>query len=250
MQVILESSAVVGGDWHFEHNAAQALLAAVDRGEIEVIVPRLVFQEVINAYKEQAAEKQRKLQQARAAVEAMKLPTARSEQRSDEFDLEPEIAYRADLWRTLTNSGVRLLDLPDVAHRDLVERALARRAPFDDRGQAGYRDALIWHNLLEIAASGQMVIFVTNDGDFLDRNDRTQLHPDLVQDVRVAGLDPTRIRPVGSLKEAVNEVIEPGAEDPRLSARSIGKRRELEGRSVLPAPGASRGRGQPRRVRR
>jgi PIN domain len=185
-----------------------------------------------------------------AAVEAMKLPTARSEQRSDEFDLEPEIAYRADLWRTLTNSGVRLLDLPDVAHRDLVERALARRAPFDDRGQAGYRDALIWHNLLEIAASGQMVIFVTNDGDFLDRNDRTQLHPDLVQDVRVAGLDPTRIRPVGSLKEAVNEVIEPGAEDPRLSARSIGKRRELEGRSVLPAPGASRGRGQPRRVRR
>lgn len=178
MQIVLESSAIVAGDWHLRGDASQALLAVADRGDLDVVVPQLVFDEVVNKRREKVAE-------------------------------ETSFGYAAELWRTLMRAGVRLLELPEISHRPVVERALARRAPFDTRGRTGYRDVLIWHSVLEVAASGQMVILVTKDGGFLHPEHPEQLNPDLADELLELGLAPNRVRPVGSIKEAVCEVIQP-----------------------------------------
>jgi hypothetical protein len=178
MQIVLESSAIVAGDWPFRGDASQGLLAAADRGDVEVIVPQLVLDEVVNKHREKVAE-------------------------------ETSFGYAAELWQTLMSAGVRLLELPEISHRPVVERALARRAPFDARGRNGYRDVLSWHSVLEVAASGQMVILVTKDGGFLHPEHPEQLNPDLADELMEVELAPNRVRPVGSIKEAVCDVIEP-----------------------------------------
>ena len=52
MRIVIDSSVIVEGDWNLEHNAAQALLAACERGAIELYVPRVVLNEIRNAFEE------------------------------------------------------------------------------------------------------------------------------------------------------------------------------------------------------
>jgi predicted nucleic acid-binding protein len=178
MQIVLESSAIVAGDWHLKGEASQELLAAATRGDIELLVPQVVFDEVVNLYKEKMAP-------------------------------EASWGYSSELRRTLLDAGARLLELPEVSHRRVVERALARRPPFDSKGRQGYRDVLIWHNVLEVATSDQMVILVTKDGIFEHPDHPEQLNPDLADELMKLGLAPNRVRPVRTVKDAVYETIQP-----------------------------------------
>ncbi len=61
-----------------------------------------------------------------------------------------------------------ILPLPAVTHEAVLERALSGRRPFDQDGRTGYRDALIWHTVLELAQTTTNVVLVSNDGDFAD----------------------------------------------------------------------------------
>lgn len=45
----------------------------------------------------------------------------------------------------------RILDYPDTQHEVLVSRAVTRIKPFDEEGE-GYRDAMIWETVLELAS--------------------------------------------------------------------------------------------------
>jgi hypothetical protein len=119
----------------------------------------------------------------------------------------PERTYPTVVWQKLLASGARFVDLPDVPHQTIVDRALARRRPFDSQGQKGYRDTLIWHNVLEIAVLGEPVTFITNDGDFVD--DTGRLHDDLLDDLDLAGVGQHRVRTVRSIREAVEQVVRP-----------------------------------------
>lgn len=77
------------------------------------------------------------------------------------------------------------------SHEDLVRRELEGRRPFKENG-TGYRDALIWHGLLEWMRrigrqEGEPVLFVTgNVRDFAEKDEAGahQLHPHLGADLR------------------------------------------------------------------
>ncbi|MDT0181454.1 PIN domain-containing protein [Microbacterium sp. ARD31] len=81
-------------------------------------------------------------------------------------DFEPALRAR------LATRHVHVLPLPSVSHADLVSRDIATRPPFNRSGK-GYRDALIWHSLLEwIGAETDVeeVLFVTaNTTDFAEK---------------------------------------------------------------------------------
>lgn len=95
-------------------------------------------------------------------------------------DLDAECQkFSAHFDRELRQLGADVLALPAVPHQALVERAVAKRRPFDEDG-AGYRDALIWESLLEVAAkrSGPIVL-ISSDSDFIGK---TGIHEDLLAD--------------------------------------------------------------------
>lgn len=76
--------------------------------------------------------------------------------------LDPE-AYREYLierfdWRL----AITVLPWSSVPHEDLVKRAVARTPPFNSNGN-GYRDALIWSDVLELARSGRDVVLISAD---------------------------------------------------------------------------------------
>jgi predicted nucleic acid-binding protein len=57
VRIVLDSSVVVEHDWNLAHNDAQALLAACDRGAIELFVPEVVIDEVVNRYEKRESKK-------------------------------------------------------------------------------------------------------------------------------------------------------------------------------------------------
>jgi hypothetical protein len=89
-------------------------------------------------------------------------------------------------------AGMQLLPYPEVSHRAVAARALARRRPFDPEGHDGYRDTLVWESVLALARSlpGGRVAFVSrNDKDFADADGA--LHPHLRADAAAEGGDAT-----------------------------------------------------------
>lgn len=71
---------------------------------------------------------------------------------------------------------------PDVGIGTIIERSLGRIKPFN-AGDKGFRDTLLWFNILELAEKYQRVSFISqNTNDFSDKLDN--LHPTLLQEVK------------------------------------------------------------------
>lgn len=61
--------------------------------------------------------------------------------------------------------GISILDWPDTPHEVIVQRAVSRIPPFNERG-GGYRDTLIWMDVLRLAEKGDHVVLVSADSAF------------------------------------------------------------------------------------
>lgn len=61
--------------------------------------------------------------------------------------------------------SITVLDWPGVDHAALVARAVSRTPPFDVKG-GGYRDALVWADVVALAATGAEVCLVSQDRAF------------------------------------------------------------------------------------
>ena len=81
---------------------------------------------------------------------------------ADQFDYRAYITERWD-----ERLAFNVLPWPSVAHEELVERAVKHLPPFNSKG-SGYRDALIWSDVLALAAEGRDIAFVSSDGVFGD----------------------------------------------------------------------------------
>jgi len=83
-----------------------------------------------------------------------------------------------------------------------LKRALAPNKPFVLGGR-GYRDALIWFSLLELAQSCvHKISFISdNTKDWCREGKSPELHVDLLEDLRVQGIDCSRVQMFLSLGE-------------------------------------------------
>ena len=220
MRLVLDSSVITERDWHLSGPAAQALLAASRRGRLRLVIPELVIREVVNSHRERERALIHKLYDARAKLR--KLQGAWSADVPDPNDYPPRNdGYASDLSDQLASARAQTPEIPEVAHEKLVTRALGRRRPFDKRGRAGYRDALIWHTVLEGATRDEQTVLATNNkDDFADEDDPVKPHTHLRDELEARGLDGSSVRICQSLEQAVQLVLEPakGVID-RLSRR-------------------------------
>lgn len=151
-----------------------AVLDKARAGQLTLWVPEVVVRETVRHHRRQAGSAAAELATAMKRVRALGLPAAAT----PEADYTAAVdVYEAGLRTRLKEAGARILDLPEVSHHELLDRALADRKPFrtkgpdgkDDRGD-GYRDALLWHSITEAArqlAEGATLVFVTaNTRDF------------------------------------------------------------------------------------
>jgi len=110
------------------------------------------------------------------------LPTVR-DLRSRPMPTADELADR--LRGELSEMGATIRPVPSsLDHDTLVNWSLWEHPPFDSTDK-GYRDALIWATVRDVAAEaepGRAVLFITNDNDCCDGK-QAILHPKLVQDL-------------------------------------------------------------------
>lgn len=105
--------------------------------------------------------------------------------------------FAKDLRDRLIDEGAEIAAISSTLdHATLVEWSLGEHPPFDQTDK-GYRDALIWATVLDVArsaAAGTEVVFVTQDKDYRGTGEHSDaLHPSLASEVAAITSNPVRI---------------------------------------------------------
>ncbi len=184
--VVLDSNAVIL-DLRPKEAAWSGLLRAVREARVHVYLPDIVVDELVA---HRPTVHQPDVANAVAAVRALR-------------DARPDRLVDGLLGG---GAGFTILPYPDLPHREVARRALARRRPFDPLGHDGYRDALVWESVLALARTlsrERLVLVSRNRKDFAA--DDGSLHADLRRDVAAltTGSTIVLVRDVGSLADLV-----------------------------------------------
>ena len=121
-------------------------------------MPAVVIEEAVNLVRKSIEEVNHKLDAAQRITG--------DRQTYSELDVKSGLAnYRKSLDVLLGSLNARILPYPGVSHEVLVRRALAPSKPFVSGGR-GYRDALIWFSVLELAQdSDREISFISTNLD-------------------------------------------------------------------------------------
>lgn len=180
MRIVIDTNVIVRDFRGLGHDFMQ-LRNTVELGQHKVYIPEVVLIEVRAVYLREIDRAKTELGKLSSKVQRLigypvedplSEALGEAERSADE--------YINDLLSSL--SAHRLSD-PNVGHADLVDRAARRRRPFREKG-TGYRDALIWATVVELAEDEEVALISENTADFGD--DDGDLHPDLKDDLRRA----------------------------------------------------------------
>jgi predicted nucleic acid-binding protein len=160
LHVVVDTN-VLTGDKPFMASAYLRALEATRAGQIRLVVPDIVLRETANRWAHSVAENDQAMTRAhrkllRAGAEVGDLPDAVNIGRLHRLLIEESTAE-------IEGAGGLVPSLPQVGHEAIVSRALDRLQPFDSKGRNGYRDVLLWENVLELLRAGRQVLLVSND---------------------------------------------------------------------------------------
>lgn len=181
--VVLDSTVLVA-DLNRRSKPLETLVREALRQGYRLVVPEVVVREVVNHYRERLSEGVEAIE-VQLGVWKKKLgyvpPVATSELWAD--SVQEAEKFEGSLREWLQSNRISVLPIPDVSHSDLISRDLRRHKPFDSEGK-GYRDALIWHNVLEAVRFGNNVVLITNNQkDFWNERSHLGLAGTLRSDV-------------------------------------------------------------------
>ena len=183
MKVLLDSN-IYKRNLTLEGSEYRLLFSQAAQGTFELVLPEVVARETTDLYRRRVDEKLKQLKNAASDLAGLQVSITGS----DEVDIEQAAAdFRQRLEsKVLGPSQGTPLEIPDIPHDELVNKAVRKQRPFGGKA-TGYRDALIWRNALELTVAGETVALVTNNHkDFAD-GDGGDLHPDLVTELEAVG---------------------------------------------------------------
>lgn len=188
--VVLDSNPM-WRQWRLAGRSWEYVREQVEKQRIAFYVPEVVVQEVVRGHRTDANELVRGLDDLNLPrinrLLQLNLPNDRRELENLVEDVVAD--YDTELRDRLKALGAEIIQVPTTSHQEILTRAMLRRPPFDKDGRDGYRDALIWYSLLDVAKRDHAgVVFVTNNtSDFCMGKSRKGkppvLHPELVKDL-------------------------------------------------------------------
>ena len=205
MHIILDANALIA-EGYGDSSRAHELLSISRSLGFQVHVPKVVLEELVGHYS-------RRLEKAISAMSGHIADLAWLVDREldypiDESDRQNESKmFRDRLLARLATANVNTPSYPTNTHEEIVKRATSRRRPFDDSG-SGYRDTLIWFNILDLAGElDGRIMLVARDKDFADKSG--YLHNDLMDDLTSNEQPKDRIVLISSIKELMEQHIHP-----------------------------------------
>ena len=146
--VILDTNVLLPIHARTSHPQFRELLTVASRSAVDILVPQVVVEELIEN------QVQRLQKSARAAFHAVKTLS--------EYDIEAQVVpdelrnqdfkkcVRLAIVRRLDEADIRRLPLPKPSIEELVDRAVSCQPPFEANDK-GFRDELILQSVIEAA---------------------------------------------------------------------------------------------------
>lgn len=203
MHVVLDTS-VVFGDPLFTNANAQVLLGHSGARTYKIVLPAAVVLEHKKKLRAQISEQHNKLTSAAGALERrgvnVGLPVI-------DPVAQAEAIHNATMNR-LRQKGVVFPPSPTISHDEFAQRSVDELKPWGTKSR-GYRDALIWETVKELAQGGPVLLATHNSDDFCDEDDKSKLHPDLINDLANVGIAPDQVEILDSVASAVRRLVTP-----------------------------------------
>ena len=196
MKIIIDTTVFAHG-FSSDTGDVRLLRDLLRRTHVELCIPAIVIEEAANLVR-------RSIKEADSKLAALRRLTG-DDKAYAKLDLNNELgAYKKSVDLLLRDLGARVLPYPTVSHEELAAKAVIHDKPFASDGR-GYRDALVWFSLLEVAKScDEEICFISaNTKDFCD--DNKDLHSDLTRDLSHNGIGPSRVRFFPSLSQFIQE---------------------------------------------
>ena len=184
----------------------RALLSASSAVGFQVQIPKVALEEIAAQYERELSKNAKEA--GRSLSRLSQLLDRPIDSPVEGFDSKEETnALRERLLNHLGMTESGIIDYPDTLHETLVKRATSRIRPFDDNG-SGYRDALIWESVLKLATQVKgSIVLVTKDKDF--REGSSNLHGDLIKDLKRLGLPEDKVMLATDLASLVEQYVRP-----------------------------------------
>ncbi len=182
MRIIIDSNIIIP-DYRLTGARLRVLLSGYGLDGHELYIPQVVIDEVTGKAAREVEKKRRETSQKIDSLDQSPLPVRKLFHIPSHDDVyEAAENFKAWLVATLTDAGAIILPYPSVSHEVLVGRIMHEMRPFLwEKDDEGYRDALVWETVLELAQRpGTEIALITNDKAFSEDG---QLHPDLVSDL-------------------------------------------------------------------
>jgi len=196
--IVLDANALIS-DFRLEGASAIALLSHSALRSVDVGVPQVALDEAIYRYRDDAGRASADISKVLASLKRLGVEPGLSIDSVDDLSG----AYEDALKKRLKKYGISTLPYPDVSHERLARLAIAKRSPFDQQGR-GYRDALIWHTVIELVRDRD-VWLVSDDNDFRTAGS-DRLAASLIGDLESVQRFASDVRLFRSIKDCVAEL--------------------------------------------
>lgn len=192
MRIVIDTN-IFCEDYFLRGTNFQLLFDGLKSLPASLHIPEVVVDEVVNRYSEDLAEVIAKDKAHRSQVSRLLADSTQAAPLS--INLKGEVdSYRKNLEAHLKTHG-EIMSYPEISHKRVVERDLARRKPFKRDG-SGYRDYLIWENVKSLLPWGtERVILITNNPK--DFGEGPHIDPELQKDLT----NPDHLKIFRSLRE-------------------------------------------------
>ena len=186
--IIIIDSNIFHDDYALKGTLLRILFEYLRKTGFRMVIPEVVYLEIVNKVRESII----------AAAEANNKRVRDLEQKTGlsvspiiyQPDIDEQVKKYEDFLRgRLDRVGATIAEIPSISHKSIIDRDLERKKPFTKTGK-GYRDALIWETILQIASGEEdPIIFISKNSNDFANDEKKGLHPDLYLDLSVRGID-------------------------------------------------------------
>lgn len=212
MNIVLDSNVLIS-DFRLSSTAFRTLVSGAQQLAYTVHVPEVVVDEVCNKYGETLDELLEQLNKIDAKLR--RLSGKGTPDTHHTSGAQSRSQYRDWLVDNVQARRWKIAHYPSVRHQTLVAKVLTGRKPFS-HGEKGYRDALIWCTVVEVAleCDGGVAFITDNHSDFCEpaSGQTWQLHAHLCEEVAEQGLPRDRISVYVGLDSFLERCIRPELE--------------------------------------
>jgi predicted nucleic acid-binding protein len=159
VKVALDTNILVQDFW-FDSPHSRVFLEELVIIPATLHIPEIVIDETVNKYKEFLTEKV--TEQGKLNSDITRLLKKGIENIPINIDQATK-NYEKFLTDKLKEVNAQILPYPKVEHKEVVKRIFERHRPFK-KGDAGYRDFLIWQTIKKLETWGtEEIVFITNN---------------------------------------------------------------------------------------